>query len=573
MSKLNIKLNRKYKSFNADEEFQFEGNPIILSGANGSGKTQLLEIIRGKDPNDHNRYGLSTIQIDGETIPQTEISYRSFRDNINIPEIIQPTSRFQNANREQIWGVYNQNLLNPNEDSNLSFKSTINKLRNILIEEFGTDKFNSKGITHEDIMKTKVLDDFVWVNDDLFSNTIDKIFSEYLQKEHTLRLTCGDKGEKFDRKQLGIPPWEELNTLFKRLQFHYRFKDDYYMDNNTYEINENPTIYDIFDGITPDYNSPRNLSDLSDGEKSIISLVFSSLLKNQRAPRILLLDEIDATLNPFLIEAFYTIINEYFIKKGIQVIIATHSPVTIALAQDIGNDISFYEIFRKSPDRVIKVLPGNYSDLDGNFLSYLKRYKNEASQQKRYKTQLSNLNNILTSDKPLITFEGITDIKYFKKAIELLKGETSVLEKFDLKDGHGKDNMINEVRNLKEVISHGQEPKSRLMFFFDCDTSYAPVKITNLWANKINKIEENPIKIGIENLFPKETINHLITKRKDIFTLKEERNENGDITKTEAAIKNDFAKSSLCDHLCNVGTKDDFKNFEEIIDQVIKFIQ
>jgi ATPase subunit of ABC transporter with duplicated ATPase domains len=181
MSKVHIKLSKDYKSFKPGE-YSLEGNPIILSGINGSGKTQFLQIIQGKDTANRNRYTLSTISIDGVSISQKDISSRSFRDNIQIPEIPQPTSRFQNNNRNQVWAIYNSNLLNSNDDSNLPFLSSVEKAREKLIKEFGEEKFNTKQITQEEIMETKILDDFIWVNDDLFTNTMIRYLVNNLQK-------------------------------------------------------------------------------------------------------------------------------------------------------------------------------------------------------------------------------------------------------------------------------------------------------------------------------------------------------------------------------------------------------
>ena len=48
MKKISLQLNQDYKSFQNGFNATFEGNLIILSGINGSGKSQLMNIISQK---------------------------------------------------------------------------------------------------------------------------------------------------------------------------------------------------------------------------------------------------------------------------------------------------------------------------------------------------------------------------------------------------------------------------------------------------------------------------------------------------------------------------------------------
>ncbi|MDR1832510.1 MAG: ABC transporter ATP-binding protein, partial [Fusobacteriaceae bacterium] len=47
MKKISITLNQDYKSFKNGFHQELEGDLIILSGVNGSGKSQLMNIIYG----------------------------------------------------------------------------------------------------------------------------------------------------------------------------------------------------------------------------------------------------------------------------------------------------------------------------------------------------------------------------------------------------------------------------------------------------------------------------------------------------------------------------------------------
>ena len=43
--KINIELKQKYKQFNNNYKIELQGDLIIISEVNGSGKTQLMDII------------------------------------------------------------------------------------------------------------------------------------------------------------------------------------------------------------------------------------------------------------------------------------------------------------------------------------------------------------------------------------------------------------------------------------------------------------------------------------------------------------------------------------------------
>ena len=75
---------------------------------------------------------------------------------------------------------------------------------------------------------------------------------------------------------------------------------------------------------------------LSNGEQVIFELLcYQYLLSDDNEnkccqPKIVLLDEFDAHLNPVLAKIFIDVIEKYFVKNGIQVIMTTHSPSTVA---------------------------------------------------------------------------------------------------------------------------------------------------------------------------------------------------------------------------------------------------
>ena len=89
-------------------------------------------------------------------------------------------------------------------------------------------------------------------------------------------------------------PWTKLNKLFSDLNFDYRFK-------NNYSLNLRGSLegeIKIYPHPNLDQKEPRNLRDLSDGEKAIISLSFASLKEEDKNLKLLLLDEYDCYTQP-----------------------------------------------------------------------------------------------------------------------------------------------------------------------------------------------------------------------------------------------------------------------------------
>lgn len=72
MKKLSINLQQEYKTFEVGFQYEFEAadNLIVISGINGSGKSQLGEIIRE----------VNNVQIDGK--PVSNIVYEGINESI-----------------------------------------------------------------------------------------------------------------------------------------------------------------------------------------------------------------------------------------------------------------------------------------------------------------------------------------------------------------------------------------------------------------------------------------------------------------------------------------------------------
>ena len=86
---------------------------------------------------------------------------------------------------------------------------------------------------------------------------------------------------------------------------------------------------------------------------------------------------------------------------------------------------------------------------------------------------------------------------------------------------------------------------------------------------------ENPIQTGIENLFPKGTINKAQQYQLSFIdhTRETTKVENGIESKVPEIFKiNKDQKTNFCNWLCKEGTKEDFKHFEVIFEKIQKYL-
>lgn len=434
MNNLNIKLNQDYKQFKSGYDINLNGKLIIISGVNGSGKSQLMDIINGSQsvPSeirhiDLNKYRIdSCVSINGICLNTEEIFRRSFKDNINISNISMPNPKNSLWHKNEAWRFFSDYNLWDNKSDDYSKSKFI--ITNLLGEHGKkiSPKFNASKPNNTDTFISEkefiesLPDTFLWEKDDMFSNKIDDLFYAFAAKRHDKQAAMGRENGGFNNDEyIKSAPWTLFNELFEKLNFNYRFKNDYEFE--TPNLTEKPMIYPILNNGTIDFDSPRELSDLSDGEKSLISLTFA-LLNEKRRPveKLLLLDEFDNTLNPSLIESLFIVIEEYFIKQGTTVILTSHSPVTISLAPEYA---TYYELFKQDNEspKILPVEKYQYSELkiaNENF------YNKIENQNKRIK-ELEENNKDLEFSKILFVEDRYTQI-YKLAWLKLNNYETSI---------------------------------------------------------------------------------------------------------------------------------------------------
>ena len=262
MANIKVKFKQEYKSFKKDSEYEFEGKLNILSGINGAGKSQLLDCIK----ND-----MTDIYIDGIKILNRNIAKYSFRDNISLPSFgsydYNITRQYNSCiiniykNYLSLYRQYNQAKHNgsnffsmnyglPNDVTfELFLETTINasitikqgnnsvgrqvSMHTILqIIEFVKKSYGEEPLelTDEQILGC-IPSDFIIKLDGEEIDGITRIFTDAARLRVLEQANCGKKGVMFDNdKWLKSAPWTEINNLFEKLNFNYRFSDDYEYD-------------------------------------------------------------------------------------------------------------------------------------------------------------------------------------------------------------------------------------------------------------------------------------------------------------------------------------------------------
>jgi predicted ATP-binding protein involved in virulence len=140
MKNLSITLNQDYKSFKAGFSSKIEGELIILSGVNGSGKSQIMDIVRQTDAVGQTID--ATIIVDETPIIKNNIIYKSFKDNINPPSIQTSGINGYTQVSNNIYNHYMQLRAHGNLPHLLSFSYSWNTIEKILLENSQSNEKN-----------------------------------------------------------------------------------------------------------------------------------------------------------------------------------------------------------------------------------------------------------------------------------------------------------------------------------------------------------------------------------------------------------------------------------------------
>ena len=306
-----------------------------------------------------------------------------------------------------------------------------------------------------------------------------------------------------------------------------------------------------------------NIFQLSSGETSLLNLFlsilrdfdlsFASFSSADEVRGIVVVDEIDLHLHaahqyenlPRLIQMF----------PNVQFILTTHSPLfVLGMTQAFGED--GFSLFRLPQGQQIS--PEEFSEFASAYQAF--------ATTSRFSDDIRMA--VLNAQIPILYVEGTTDVKYIRKAAELL-GREQLLAGIDVYDMGG-GSRLKDIWSAILRLSEDLVPRN-VVILHDCDYHGEAEDSGNRFRRKIPRQIDNPIEKGIENLFSKATLEKARSYKPAFVDIKEAHTATvrGEIqTIPETWTVNEDEKSNLCNWLYENGTAEDFQHFKVIFDML-----
>lgn len=478
MDKISLKLISRYKSL--QEGFEWNDIPsfAVITGVNGVGKTQLLEVIKGRGSKPNNRGAIPAIAreitsvsgqvnlIFSESTTQSGLSLnglieyvqnndqrlvtlRSLDQQIEghqrnidswhqqLPQINDKVERLQLENNIKSQENQIRNLQNQKSDINIyAYDEELKRIARKLDKK--VEELN------EDEIRELAVDNFESLT------TVDELtrFVANENQRYMKRVTYLSETHRDEEREMLVSqerPYQTINRIFRQYGFDYfdmlnPFPHDGKLNG---EIRFLGKVGEIVD-----YNS------LSSGEQAIVQFVIWSYGQDFRGNRLntMVLDEPDAHLHPSMCKMMVDIFSEMSAKKeigggGIRIIITTHSPSTVAFTPE-----GSLFVMQREADNKRVIRPSSSEDAveilsDGIFT---------------FSRAMSSFTYLSSSTKQNLVFvEGKTDVRHFKKAMEVLGYDLDV----DFFDMHDATTLSSFIKCAPARLFN----KKTLIALFDCD--------------------------------------------------------------------------------------------------------
>ncbi|RWY85167.1 hypothetical protein EHI44_16765 [Rhizobium leguminosarum] len=191
-------------------------------------------------------------------------------------------------------------------------------------------------LTEKEILSPQIP---TWGQVDLFQNNFAKLFVAYrdirlANKLAQLQASQGENAHFLTDEEFidqhGPAPWDFVNRTISVANLDFEINAPELYDYTSFQ----PTLRKRSTGVSIPFQA------LSSGEKVLMSFAFCVYYSNDRRqlasrPKVLLLDEIDAPLHPSMSRNIIDTITKTLVGEfGIRVIATTHSPSTVAMADE-----------------------------------------------------------------------------------------------------------------------------------------------------------------------------------------------------------------------------------------------
>lgn len=612
MDTISLRLSYRYKSL--QEGFEWNDIPpfAVITGVNGIGKTQLMEVIKGwsEKPNSRGQIPQIVREIFSTRGHENLIfSENTARRGLSLNGLVeyvkdkdQRLLTLRNLDQQiinyqrPISGWRQQYSQSTDKVEQLQLENNI-RIHEEQIRNLENEKLNVPIYAYDEELKriAKRLDKNVedLTEDEIRQNAIDNFESLTTVDELTTfianenlrymkRVTYLAETHQREEEDMLVAqerPYQTINRIFRQYGF------DYFEMLNPFPIDRklNGEIrFQGKEGEIVDYDS------LSSGEQAIVQFVIWSYGQDFRGNRLntMVLDEPDAHLHPSMCKMMVEIFSEISAKKeigggGIRIIITTHSPSTVAFTPE-----GSLFVMQRETDNKRVIRPTTSEDAveilsDGIFT---------------FSRAMSNFTLLSSSPKQNLVFvEGKTDVRHFTKAIQVLGYDLDVAF-FDMHDASTLSSFIKctpaKLFNKKSLIA-----------LFDCDAegnkgfngkdcSIAGVKevTSEQCEGKSFCIQIIP-PTGMEKYCPVEYLyskdilkKYNVLKKRNFneftnligFSTPEESNALSDEFKNESTMRpfkvNDDAKNSFSETIQNLSDAEVFEGFRptfELISAII----
>ena len=583
-----------YKSINEFEPVELT-NFSVLTGTNGSGKTQLLLALRdgaafieGVSKDDMVFFDYMQFRIKNDeqanehkVFQERQNAWKIFNEqtvsSFGIPRVVLQKIRRANLPEEYCKNIKllseKTNIpvlqLKPEQIENLEMREKYTQykieIQKIFSHNAARNNNTIQGIASlakkinmfvDEILEIDFLHHYVptKLKENLLPTQLGEIFLDYRVKEYEEIHSSFDELLTMPRTQLmeeaikkcknmygGSTPWDIVNKFLSTFSnFNYTISYPEKLTTKEYMRMSGRSFLPHLKHKEKDITI--NYDELSSGEQVLFALALClfKTRSDQFFPKLLLLDEIDATLHPSMIENLLRVINDVFLRNGTSVILATHSPTTVALSQDksifIINPDGKKRIEKRSKVNALNILTEGYMSIERGIKLFDQIGKKEL--------------HIIT--------EG-NNTKYIKKAIELLAEEYT--ERVDVIDGIEGSSGSRQLKTLFYFFKKVPHDK-KILFVWDCDVDIRSLESGDkTYAYKFEKNMSNQIaEKGIENNFDNEMFYGFTEKG-----IEEDAKGNSieQYKRFNQRRKNDFQKYII--ENATVGT---FKNFSLLVEKI-----
>ena len=275
---------------------------------------------------------------------------------------------------------------------------------------------------------------------------------------------------------------------------------------------------------------------------------------------IVLVDEIDLHLHVVHQRQVLPKLMQMFPK--VQFVVTTHSPLfVLGMSSELGED--GFALYRLPEGE--RIGPEEFSEFGRAYEVFM--------ETRRAQDDVDDA--IRESPSPIAFVEGTTDVEYLRKAAELLDRQ-DVWDVAEVRAGGGKGQLDKVWKAYTSVIKDAVP--IRIALIYDCDARGEGERgqdgdASNVARRFIPRQDHNPIRVGIENLFPRETLEWAREQDQELFAVTEEYKVqdglNDKVVPEGWRLRSDDAKRRLCDMLCDRGEPSDFQAFEGVLQLIV----